>query len=62
MTTQETHKIQSILNKVNSEELKQFPATRNRLMVIVNKIKQQIILSENDYATLQLNNLNITTP
>ena len=57
MTTQETNKIQLILDKVNSQELKQFPATKNRLIDIVNKIKQQITLSKNDYITLELNSI-----
>jgi hypothetical protein len=60
MTFQESitsDKIQSILDKVNSIELKQFPATRNRLMEIVSKLQMGKFLSESDYETLKLNNL-----
>jgi hypothetical protein len=60
MTFQESitsDKIQSILDKVNSFELNQFPATRNRLMEIVYKLQVGKVLSESDYETLKLNNL-----
>jgi len=52
-----TENIEVILEKVNSDELKQFPATRNRLMDIVGKLRKCQILSENDIETLKMNNV-----
>jgi len=60
MTFQESldlDRINSILDKVNSNELKLFPSTRNRLMQIVTKLQKQELLSESDFDTLNLNNL-----
>lgn len=50
-------KIQSILDKVNSDELKDFPLTRGRLMDIVWKLQNGKILSESDFETLKMNQL-----
>ena len=53
--TQDT--INSILDKVNSNELIQFPSTRSRLLQIVSKLQKEDILSQSDLDTLKLNNL-----
>lgn len=60
MTFQESIKrdqIQSILDRVNSIDLQQFPSTRERLMQIVAKLQQGKVLSESDYQTMKLNQL-----
>ena len=53
--TQDT--INSILDKVNSNDLIQFPSTRSRLLQIVSKLQKEDILSQSDLDTLKLNNL-----
>jgi hypothetical protein len=60
MNAYEKHReaqIESILNRVRKDDLRNFPATRNRLLEIVKKIQSEKPLSENDIKTIHLNEI-----
>jgi len=60
MNAYQQHKqgqIESILNRVRKDDLRNFPATKSRLLDIVKKLQGEKPLSENDIKTIHLNEI-----
>jgi tRNA G46 methylase TrmB len=58
-TENNKRKVEIILLKINSKELKNFCLTKTRLLQIVKKLENNNELSQIDIDTLYLNNINI---
>ncbi len=59
ITENNKRKVEIILLKINSEELKNFVFTRAKLLQIVKELKNNNELLQIDIDTLYLNNINI---